>query len=326
MLNSATLVVAREGFERMSIARVTGGARVSRRTFYDIFDDREDCFLALFEDALARVEGIVRDAYEGESGSWRDRVRAGLRALLTFLDERPEMRSVLVVDALVAGPRVLACRAQALGRAGDVLHRDATKGSARKSDLPGLTGEALVSAVFGLVHARCAEKAPGPLLPLLSELMGVIVLPYEGPAVARKEVRGSRTFSSGRREASSGLKSPTRLADFQVRDPLAGLPMRLTYRTVRVLSTIAEHLGASNREVGDLAGLSDQGQTSKLLQRLERLGLIHNSGLGHPRGETNAWHLTPRGEEVERAVRMPSGGDDDGNSRQVGARRRGSRR
>jgi DNA-binding IclR family transcriptional regulator len=96
------------------------------------------------------------------------------------------------------------------------------------------------------------------------------------------------------------------------RDALAGLPIRLTYRTVRVLSTIAERPGSSNRIVSELAELSDQGQTSKLLQRLERLGLIRNTGLGHAHGETNAWQLTPLGVEVERAVRISANdGDDD---------------
>ena len=80
--------------------------------------------------------------------------------------------------------------------------------------------------------------------------------------------------------------------------------MRLTYRTVRVLMAIAGHPGASNRIVADGSGISDQGQVSKLLARLEGLGLIANTGLGHPRGAPNAWRLTKRGEEVEQAIRQ----------------------
>ena len=53
MLHSAVQVVSELGYERMSVASVTGGAKVSRRTFYDVFEDREDCFLAAFDDALA---------------------------------------------------------------------------------------------------------------------------------------------------------------------------------------------------------------------------------------------------------------------------------
>jgi DNA-binding MarR family transcriptional regulator len=80
--------------------------------------------------------------------------------------------------------------------------------------------------------------------------------------------------------------------------------MRLTHRTLLVLAAIAAAPGASNRQIADAAGIHDQGQISKLLNRLERIGLIHNTGQGQPRGEPNAWTLTPRGHEVEAALAL----------------------
>jgi predicted transcriptional regulator len=88
-------------------------------------------------------------------------------------------------------------------------------------------------------------------------------------------------------------------------DPLEGLKMRLTYRTVLVLMVIRERPGASNREIAEGSGIADQGQISKLLSRLARLVLIENAGDGQERGASNAWHLTARGEQVERATRTP---------------------
>jgi DNA-binding MarR family transcriptional regulator len=79
--------------------------------------------------------------------------------------------------------------------------------------------------------------------------------------------------------------------------------MRLTYRTVRVLMVVAEAPGASNREIAEGSGIADQGQISKLLNRLARLELVENTGDGQEKGAANAWHLTPRGEAVERATR-----------------------
>jgi DNA-binding IclR family transcriptional regulator len=80
--------------------------------------------------------------------------------------------------------------------------------------------------------------------------------------------------------------------------------MRITYRTVRVLIVIGSGPGASNREIATEAGIADQGQVSKLLTRLESLGLVRNDGIGHAKGAPNAWVLTPRGLEVERAIRV----------------------
>jgi len=118
------------------------------------------------------------------------------------------------------------------------------------------------------------------------------VLPYQGRAVAERE--------AARRAPKRKPAAPAPA------DPLRDLEMRLTYRTVRVLVAIAALEGRgtdpSNREVSDAAGVADQGQISKLLVRLERLGLIVNVGEGHVRGEPNAWRLTQRGRDVERTI------------------------
>jgi hypothetical protein len=132
------------------------------------------------------------------------------------------------------------------------------------------------------------------LIELLGALMAVIVLPYQGQAVASKE-----------------LKRPTpratRPAKRSTKDPLEGLDMRLTYRTVRVLMAIAGHPRASNRVIATASGISDQGQISKLLARLDGLGLIHNTGQGNPKGAPNAWELTPRGQQIEHTIRLQAG-------------------
>ena len=92
MLSSAIQVVSEHGYGKMSVSRVTGRARVSRRTFYDLFEDREDCFLAVFEDALALTTSLMAAGYE-DGGAWRERIRAALGALLVFLDEEPGVAS-----------------------------------------------------------------------------------------------------------------------------------------------------------------------------------------------------------------------------------------
>jgi DNA-binding MarR family transcriptional regulator len=82
--------------------------------------------------------------------------------------------------------------------------------------------------------------------------------------------------------------------------------MRLTYRTVRVLAAIGGNPGASNREIAAASGIVDQGQISKLLNRLARLELTENHGVGQEKGGANAWQLTERGEHLVRATRPRS--------------------
>jgi DNA-binding MarR family transcriptional regulator len=187
------------------------------------------------------------------------------------------------------------------------LHRDGSR-AGNASKVAPLTGEGVVGAVFSVIHTRISQKDPGTTLELLSPLMGMIVLPYLGRAAARRELE--RRVSKGARLARPDAESSTK--GLAGSDPLEGLPMRITYRTLRVLGAIAENPGASNRTVGEAADTFDQGQISKLLARLGGLGLIENtSGNDHkPTGEPNAWRLTARGEEIERALRIRPGIDE----------------
>ncbi len=291
MLAAASEAVAEVGYARMTIAQVIGRARVSRKTFYDVFADREDCFLAAFEQAVSRARLVASEAYEPES-SWRDGIRASLAALLTFMDEHPDLARLCLVEALAAGDAVLERRAQVLDELANVVDRGRFERNAARDPAP-LTAEGVVGGIIAVLHARLIEDCTEPLSDLLGALMGMIVLPYLGARAASGEL--SRPLPERRRVRRT--RKPARSTD-----PLDDLNMRLTYRTVRVLSVIGEQPGASNRQIAEDSGIVDQGQISKLLNRLARLTLVENLGEGQERGAANAWHLTPRGAQVERAT------------------------
>jgi AcrR family transcriptional regulator len=300
LLSAAVLVVDELGWSSTTVAHITARARVSRRTFYDLFESREDCLLAVLRDVIERIEGEIVDA-ELAGCEWRERVRGGLFVVLSFFDREPVLARLCVVQALRAGPRVLAWREEILTRLAGILD-DGRAESARSRECTVLTAEGLVGAAFAIVHARLlADKHQEPLGSLVGELMGMIVLPYQGPAVARSERnRALPVFPQGKgdvREHAKGVLAGS--------DVLRDIPMRLTYRTARVLDGVARTPGASNRMVADHAGITDQGQVSKLLSRLERLGLLTNTGTGHhAKGEPNAWSLTDLGESVAQGLNL----------------------
>lgn len=277
-------VVAERGVANVSVTHVVARAGVSRRTFYEQFVNREDCILAAFEDAAGLLTARVLAAYE-RAGTWRERIRAALLELLELLDKEPSIGRLLIVESLAAGPRVLGRRGRALARASAAIDegcREARAGSAPMQ----LTAEGVVGGVLAVLHGRLTERKPGRMTTLVNPLMSMIVLPYLGPATARRELsRPLPRIGDGAATRHTG------------HNPLEHLDMRLTYRTVCVLSAVAEHPGASNRTIGTEAGMSDQGQISKLLARLQKLGLIVNDGEPAP-GAPNAWTLTKLGEEV----------------------------
>ena len=297
LLAAAVRTVDELGYAGTTVAHITLRARVSRRTFYELFANREECVVAVLEDAARRMASeIERAGLEGRS--WRERVRGGLWAILSFLDREPVLARVCVVQALRGSHGVLERREEILRDLAGVLDEGRAEST---RTCPPLTGEGLVGAAFSIVYARLLRGEREPLTDLLGELMGMIVLPYLGPTAARREQARPAPVST--RETAARDVAAARAE----RDPLDGIPMRLTYRTARVLEDVAEHPGASNRTIADLAGIVDQGQVSKLLARLERLGLLANAGAGHSRGERNAWRLTDRGVQVTQTIRVHAG-------------------
>ncbi len=299
LLAAAVGTIQEHGYARATVARITGRAGVSRRTFYDLFANREECLAAVLGDVVEVVRGEIAAAGIDRL-AWRERVRGGLWVILSFLDREPALARVCVVQALRGGPGLLERREEILARLADVVDGGRFE-SARGARCTSLTAEGLVGAAFTIVYARLLRGEYGPLTDLLGELMGMIVLPYRGAAAARREqARPAPPASRAAPQMSATM------AEAVVADPLGGVSMRLTYRTARVLEGIADHPGASNRQVSEYGGIADQGQVSKLLRRLASLELLTNAGPGHLKGEPNAWTLTAKGEQVARSIRVHS--------------------
>lgn len=287
MISAMIDVVSERTRAESTVAHVVARSGVSRRTFYEVFEDFEDCFIAAFERSIERAREYVLLDYDPKQ-PWRRRVRTGLVGLLEFLVQEPAMGKLCIVETLGAGSRIHERRMGVVDRLTVLVDEGRSEPKASKA-LPPLTAEGVIGGVLSVLHARLIGEPSDSLLELTGPLMGMIVLPYLGPGAAQKE--SARPVPTARERPPAGR-----------RDPLRDLEMRLTYRTVRVLLAIAASPGSSNRKVGFDAGIEDQGQISKLLSRLERLGLIENGGAGQVRGAPNAWLLTDRGREVERLV------------------------
>jgi AcrR family transcriptional regulator len=297
-------VASTSGLEAATVGRVCEQAAVSRRTFYELFSDREDCLLAAFDQAIERFARRVQPAFQAK-GPWRERTRGALSLLLEQLDAEPDLARLCIVEASRGGHELSERRRRVLESVAAAV--DEGRAQARSGvGPPPLTAQGVVGGVFSVIHTRLIESSPsatgssgsgrsqsagvtGALVDLTNPLMAMIVHPYLGPAAAQKELE--------RPAPSAPPSSPRGGAD-----PFKGLPIRFTYRTARVLDTIASEPGASNRYIADSSGVVDEGQMSRLLRRLEGCELIENQGEGHAKGEPNAWALTERGHAIQAAI------------------------
>lgn len=292
-------VVAERGAANVTVADVVACSGVSRRTFYEIFEDREACFLAALDDAIERASERVLADYDPSAG-WRERIACALLGLLSFLDEEPDLGRLLIVESLGAGPSALERRVSLMGEMVTIADGGRSQ-TQRAHKPPPLTAEGVVGGVLSVLHTRLLDRplvtrsgsrtvTEGPrILDLAGPLMSMIVLPYLGSAAAQRELERP-------------VPHPTTRVRMGSTNPLRDLEIRLTYRTVRVLLSVAAHPGSSNREIGVASGIQDQGQISKLLSRLQRIGLIANTGIGPTQGAPNAWSLTTTGEQVADSI------------------------
>jgi len=294
-------VAAQRGAGSVTVAHVVERSGVSRRTFYEHFEDREDCLLAAFERALTLVSQHVVPAYDAQKG-WRERIRAGLVELLCFCDREPSVARMLVCESQASGPRVTKRRAHVLSKLTLIVDQGRTlTGTDREGkaqNISPLVAEGIVGGVLAVIQARVLEEGQKPLIGLTNELTSMIVLPYLGPARARRQLDRPLPASASARRGEDALIS----------DPFKDSGMRLTYRTVRVLMAIAQHPQASNRQIGETAGITDQGQISKLLARLERIGLARNTGIHPGKGAPNSWTLAEKGQRIAENIRANTEG------------------
>jgi AcrR family transcriptional regulator len=306
LISATVALVSEHEYTFPTVTDIVSFAGVSRKTFYEQFADRSECLLAAIDHALVLSAERVRASYD-RTDRWADGMRAGLAALLQFFDEEPQLARLCVVRCGAAGPAALARRGEAL----DELARRVDEGRvlARRQPPP-LTAEAVVGGILSVITKRLVSPGSTPLIELVNPLTSAILLPYRGHTVARRELF--------RRVDPHPVPSDAP----PQRNALEGLQMRLTNRTMAVLSAISAEPGLSNLQVSQRAGITDQGQISKLLARLSRLGLMENNACGRPRAPANEWRLTPRGQEVqdtiERLLRRP--GPKDAAARPQAAR------
>jgi AcrR family transcriptional regulator len=178
--------VAENGYAGTTIAHITRHAAVSRRTFYEHFSSKDECFVAAYDTAMAELRQRVDEAFEQEE-EWPQAVQAGIAAMLDFLTAEPHLARLSMVEALVAGPVVIERYDAAIQ--GLVPYLQAGRKDRSAEVLRGLspsTEEALVGGMISLISRRIFADRTEELGSLLPDLVEFTLTPYLGSAEAAK--------------------------------------------------------------------------------------------------------------------------------------------
>jgi AcrR family transcriptional regulator len=181
--------VGSAGYEVTSVRTVLARTGLYRQAFYDNFADKDECYSRAFEAGVARLEALARDAAAGEE-SWTGKLRAGLGAVLGFLESEADVGRALLVEVHTAGAEPLARRAEAMKRAVDFI--DLARLESSEESPPRIAAEGIVAGIHAVVHSRLSTGANGGFRGLLPEFMYFAVLPYFGVEAATGEMQAAR--------------------------------------------------------------------------------------------------------------------------------------
>jgi AcrR family transcriptional regulator len=190
MLAAMLRATAQLGYREVSVQDVLEHAGVSRPTFYEHFENKEDCFLAAFDAAAARLRERLEAAGEAgdEDAGWRERLRLSLEELMRFVVDDPDASMSLIVDARAACPAALARRDELLDHFASCLDTQVRTESSGDAAPSAIAAAGIVGGIEALLYSRLNKGETDDLESLLPSLMYFAVLPYEGHEVASEEL------------------------------------------------------------------------------------------------------------------------------------------
>ena len=173
--------IAEKGYAAVTIADVVRAARVSKRTFYENFADKEACFLALYADTSDTLIELIATSAATAPGSWEDRIGAAARAYFERIAGEPELIRAAMLEIQAAGPRARVLRREVQRRYADQLRAFSEAAVAEGADVRALTPELATAVVGGLnelmleaVEAGHAERM-GELADAATELIRALL-------------------------------------------------------------------------------------------------------------------------------------------------------
>jgi TetR/AcrR family transcriptional regulator len=170
MLLAMAEAVAEKGYARVAVADVIERARVSRRSFYEHFANKEECFLAAYDESVDLLAGAIDDAVAAAGPDLVAGATAGTRAYLETLAGAPALARTFLIEVLAAGPVALARR--------DAVHERfaaqlAGVVAGAGLDAPPYVHRAAVGAIHELICDRLLHGGAAALPDLLGPVLDI---------------------------------------------------------------------------------------------------------------------------------------------------------
>lgn len=191
ILGAMRAAVANGGYEDATIADVIAHAGVSRKTFYEQFTGKDECFAVAYREEMDRLLEVTMSAFGDGDEPWVVRLRGALTALCAALASNPETARLCFVEAMDAGTVTAERRREALRGLLPLFEAAPSDAlldvSFRESLSVGRIGD-----LGEMLHQEIAAGETTTLPRLVPQLTYMMVLPFLGPERAAQELSGER--------------------------------------------------------------------------------------------------------------------------------------
>ncbi|HEX5927370.1 MAG TPA: hypothetical protein VFY45_26375 [Baekduia sp.] len=276
-------LTAELGLGAVGVHHVCQRAGVSRRTFYELYADRDACVVDMHEEAFGRLLGHLAEAVAEAGAAWEDRAVAVTQALFGAWDADRVLAQLCLVSSVSGHAEALELRRTAMAQIAGLLADPPRQPMVQAPVL-----SCAISGIWGLAFAQLTEKPEASI----TDLAGVAIFMVLAPFAGRRHA-AARAAGRGGTAAYVTRWTPTVVGGDDDRGLLV---TELTSQTLRYLNG---HPGAANIDIARAVDVRHESQMSRHLGRLEKAGMVSR----HKEGRTNAWVLTARGEDAARTLR-----------------------
>jgi AcrR family transcriptional regulator len=169
--------VARHGYAGITMRELVTLAGVSKTTFYEHFESKQDCFLATFDEIVSQLSARVGEAYR-LGGDFRERLVAGLTAFMNLAVEEPGA-ALTAVESVTLGAASVEHRERAAHAFEAPIQQDFDRSPGKRQVSPA-TVRAIVAGIRGVAYRRLRTGQREELPGLVEDLVDW-VLRYQEP-------------------------------------------------------------------------------------------------------------------------------------------------
>ncbi len=187
ILRATAELIAKRGYNDVTVELIVKRAKVSYKTFYAHFGNREQVFRALFDGAADLALTSMREAAAQAGDGWPAQVDAALRALLALIAADPATSRACLVESLTAGPVFVELYQQGLRGLAPLL-KQGRELSAHADDLPGTLEDTVAGSITWFVYQRLVVNEIDELVAQRPEILEFVLRPYLGEIKARRAV------------------------------------------------------------------------------------------------------------------------------------------